>query len=87
MQSGVAFGDPAVRVTKMNLEEVFAELWTSGMWFDGVGWATGGLELGGKHEGDSSSSASASMRSDGLHITSPVLYDHATHYAIASTIT
>lgn len=76
---GGAWGDPAVRATKMNLEEVLAELQTPGVWFDGVDWAAGGLELGGKREEDSSSSASASTRSDGSHTTSPVLSTTTLH--------
>ncbi|KAG1788585.1 uncharacterized protein HD556DRAFT_1496950 [Suillus plorans] len=52
---------------------VLAELRTPGVWFDGVDWAAGGLDIGGKREDDSLSSTSASTRSDGSHTTSPVL--------------
>ncbi|OJA15099.1 hypothetical protein AZE42_05578 [Rhizopogon vesiculosus] len=76
---GGAWGDPAVRATKMNHEEVLAELRTPGVWFDGVDWAAGGLDLGRKREEDSSSSASASTRSDGSHTTSPVLSTTTLH--------
>ncbi|KIJ63498.1 hypothetical protein HYDPIDRAFT_29304 [Hydnomerulius pinastri MD-312] len=74
--SGIA-GDPAVRVARMNLEEVLAELRTPGVWFDGVDWASGGL--GGnrgreqEREREEDSASSASSRSDGSHTTSPVL--------------
>ncbi|KAG1731845.1 uncharacterized protein EDB91DRAFT_1153383 [Suillus paluster] len=76
---GGAWVDPAVRASKMNLEDVLAELRTPGVWFDGVDWAAGGLDLGGRREDDSLSSTSASTRSDGSHTTSPVLSTTTLH--------
>lgn len=40
----VGAGDPATRVARMGLEDVLAELRTPGLWFDGVDWASGGLQ-------------------------------------------
>ena len=76
---GGAWGDPAVRAAKLSLEDVLAELRTPGVWFDGVDWAAGGLDLGRKREEDSLSSTSASTRSDGSHTTSPVLSTTTLH--------
>lgn len=76
---GGAWVDPAVRASKMGLEDVLAELRTPGVWFDGVDWAAGGLDIGGKREDDSLSITSASTRSDGSHTTSPVLSTTTLH--------
>lgn len=85
----VGAGDPATRAARMGLEEVLAELRVPGVWFDGVDWASGGLQrdrerdaasarerqhdLEVEREREEDSASSASSRSGGSHTTSPVL--------------
>ena len=77
MECSVDGTDPAVRASKMSLEDVVAELRDHATWTKGINW----IELRAarlrddhaRRTGSEEDDSSASSRSDGSHTTSPVL--------------
>jgi hypothetical protein len=75
--------DPAMRVARMDTEEIIAELRDEAVWYNGIDWlerrANGRREVLARRreeerkEKDDGDDSSASSKSDGSHTTSPVL--------------